>query len=199
MSLWAYLGMQGQGKTYAAKNDVRSASRVLVLDPHWEYTHSDFPNAEICESLFTLPDLLQRDLFQVIYRPEDEYEDFHYISLLAFWLRDALIVVDEAEQFYYSGLVTPGFRKAIAKSRFNGNSFILCGHRPTELPTKYRALCQYKIFRTQYLADLDFYLHYGDREIVEKIPYLRVGEYVELPSGTLCSTEAQKGADNGAR
>src|SRR5574341_1240120 len=108
--LIAITGMRGMGKTTEARKLTSASSRLLILDPHWEYTEQK-DRCEVCDSIYQLPDLLERDTFRVIYRPEEEYEDFKYIGRLIFFLHRCSIIVEEAEEFYLSR-IPPEFRSA---------------------------------------------------------------------------------------
>ncbi len=177
--LLAILGRRGWGKTMLAKSLAREAPRLVILDPHWEYQADEVGGAAVCDGLYDVPDVLASERPRVIIRPDDEIEDFDLLMQLAFHMRGTTFVIDEAEQFYTSGNVSRAFRKAIAKSRLAGNDYLLVGHRPVELPTKFRALCDWALFRTTNPRDLEFYDELGvPASDLARLPRLGKGEFV---------------------
>lgn len=51
-----------------------------------------------------------------------------------------------------------------------------------EMPTKFRALCEWRVFRTTYLPDLELYAKLGaSPAALEHMPKLQVGEFLCLP------------------
>lgn len=133
-SITSIFGRKGSGKTTLAKAILQEHARALVLDPQSEY--HDLPEVIVERSrrlaILRLADLARLPQWHLVVQGLEPPE---YLSLLrvAWELRDALVVIDEAHEYGTAWKPAPEVAKLVRLGRHRGLSSLFVSQRPSDV------------------------------------------------------------------
>ena len=175
------VGQSGSGKSHFTKNVILPEyPRKITYDPMNEYEGQYFPQ---------LDELIDHCLAHPVFSVRtDDFESFDLICETAYNIENCCLTVEEIQRVVMPGQKPPPeFLDIVFRGRHKNVSLIAIAQRASSININIRSqFTRFISFRQSEPNDLSYiYDICGQREIVEQLPFLELGEYVEINnSGT---------------
>lgn len=182
------VGRRGCGKTTLAKNLIRSARRLIILDPMCEYNIGIRVN-NFSQFAATVLRYRFNDDVKITYFPQDEL-DIHYIFKricnVIYEFKNVTFVVEELGLYMGATSFPASFKRLVMGSRHQRVNIIGITQRATDIPRNLRSQADsVATFQQTEPGDIEYISKFMNAEKIKLISNLKVGHYLEWrPDGS---------------
>lgn len=172
------IGKTGSGKTCKALALVEPCSRLVIFDTNGH---------DYCQGvvLYAIADLkrywrrVYKGNFRIIYRPENELQEFQEVAELVYGCGNVTFIVEEADTFCQPQRISPAVWRVLKRGRHRDLRVIFVTQRPVGIDrTVTSQATSIIVFRTEEPRDLDYLEDRLGKAAVVKITQLKDYEYL---------------------
>ena len=186
-SITVIIGRKGCGKTTRAREEMRAASRLIILDPMLEYGADGVQCRTFAElARYVGPNRHAR--YRAVLQFLDDSDRDAAMSLAtqgtpeAPALPDVLVVGEELNRICTPSTMTPELKRILFQGRHYTASFLGITQRPRAIHRDVTAMADKIIVgQTQEPRDLDYLAQFIGDELAARCKDLRVGEFIVWP------------------